>query len=139
LPIWGEPTTQRLANPGAESPLLNLVPTRANEYLPKANSEGKKGSYRLKEGDDVSWDNKRWAVEFTGADGTKMIIGRAWASFRHDPYEGEPRRALLFCTRDQAREWCRGKLAEYAGREDYCSEWRFRPVMVRETVKKVMT
>ena len=46
--------------------------------------------------------------------------------------EGEPTRALLFCTREQAREWCRNRRERSEG-----LGWKFTPVKVRELVEKV--
>ena len=39
--------------------------------------------------------------------------------------------------KDAARAWCDVQYAKYAGRDDCCSKWRFRPVRVRETVRVV--
>ena len=65
-----------------------------------------------------------------------MLIGSLWLS-PTSSYAGEPTRALLFCTRKAARAYCRMEHAKYAGRTDICTAWRFRPVRVRETVRKV--
>lgn len=75
-----------------------------------------------------------WGVELKGAreEDPPMILGAAWNGPSPRHYEGEPTRALLFCTREQAREWCRN-----------CRErskdlgWTFTPVKVRELVEKV--
>lgn len=83
------------------------------------------------------WKTKLWGVEFTGGrDDPPRLIGRNWMSHVDDPYKGEPTRALLFCTRADARIWCNLKELQYVGRDDVCAKWRFRPVRVVETVKK---
>lgn len=81
------------------------------------------------------WTMNLWGILMRGKDGRETIIGRLWHGSTPVPYDGEPRRALLFCTREAARDWCRDKHAEYAPRGDCCSEWRFRPVPVVETVR----
>ena len=85
------------------------------------------------------WDRKLWAVEFTGRNGAKMLIGSLWhgETMTRSYYDGEPARALLFQSRSAAREWCKAEEAKYDGRNDCCADWRFRPVRVRETVKVV--
>jgi len=85
----------------------------------------------------VTWDRLLWGVTFTGGMvGDKpSLIGTHW--MRPTPearYDDEPTRPLLFCTRAAAREWCRVRVAEYAGRTDSCGKWKFRPVRVRELV-----
>lgn len=84
------------------------------------------------------WNKLLWGVEFTGRKGERMLIGECWSdtsnATRHD---GEPTRALLFCTRAQAREWCADenrKWRERAQLVPIVSKWRVRPVRVRETV-----
>jgi hypothetical protein len=49
-------------------------------------------------------------------------------------------RTLLFCTRAQARVWCRAKQAKFVDcpPEHVCRQWRFRPVRVRETVQVIV-
>jgi hypothetical protein len=84
----------------------------------------------------VNWNRKLWGVQMIGADGARMLIGFSWHAHKRDFYHGEPTRALLFCTRDAARAWCRDKMREYAG-HSHCKRWRFRPVRVREIVKPV--
>jgi hypothetical protein len=86
----------------------------------------------------MSWDRLLWGVEFVGQRGKPMLIGTSWMNpppASH--YIGEPTRPILFCTRAQAREWCNTKMREYAHRKDSLALWRFRPVRVREVVKKV--
>ena len=79
-----------------------------------------------------------WGVEMTGGRMEKpILLGLAWHDHTIQPrYAGEPVRALLFCTREQARAWCRAKMQQYAGRGDVCEGWKFRPVRVTETVIK---
>lgn len=90
------------------------------------------------------WDRLLWGVEFTGSrtDAAPMLIGRIWAaewsSATSYPYPGEPTRALLFTTREIARQWCAETMARWrdGGQRDDCvSRWRVRAVRVRETVQ----
>ncbi len=86
------------------------------------------------------WDELRWGVAFTGAQrqSPSALLGEAWhASTRPSAFDGEMPRALMFKTRAQARAWCRAKRASYAGRQDSCARWRFRPVLVRERIQVV--
>lgn len=85
------------------------------------------------------WDRRLWGIEFEPSlKGDKpLLLGSAWFKPTKDQYcsfYGEPTRALLFCTRDQARNWCRGKNAEWkkAG-----LNWHVSAVRVRELVEKV--
>lgn len=68
-----------------------------------------------------------------------MLLGSAWDGyvFGRSAYAGEPPMALLFQSRAQAREWCKKKRAQYSGRSDVCAQWRFKPVRVREMVRKI--
>lgn len=79
------------------------------------------------------WNLLLWGVEHDG-----HLIGGGWNnSLRVDAlYPGMPRRALLFCTRKQARAWCAAQHAKYAKYPDghIVRGWRFRPVRVRERV-----
>ena len=82
----------------------------------------------------TAWNRLQWGVEFIGLDGVPILIGSAWHSEAcRKSYPGEPTRALLFCSRQQARAWCAAENARYAAREDLRS-WHVRPVRVRETV-----
>lgn len=89
------------------------------------------------------WDRPLWGVKFTGSrtDDEPLLIGSLWvAGAPVIPYIGEPTRALLFCTRDQARAWCAEKMREWrTGRadDDIVMRWRVRPVRVRETVQEI--
>lgn len=66
-----------------------------------------------------------------------MLLGAGWHELgKLVKYMGEPTRALLFCTRDDARAWCRDQRRKYQGRMDCCGQWSFRPVRVVETVKR---
>ena len=86
----------------------------------------------------MAWDRLLWGVEFADSTDRRLtILGTVWM----DPppesqYEGEPTRPILFTTRKLAREWCKNKQAEYAGRKDFTAKWRFRPLRVREKVGK---
>lgn len=84
------------------------------------------------------WSKLLWGVEFIGRKGDRMLIGKMWSdtsnATRHD---GEPTRALLFCTRAQARKWCADKNSKWRKQNGSVSKWRVRPVRVRETVVMV--
>lgn len=82
------------------------------------------------------WTLELWGIMFRGKDGRETLIGRMWHDLTPVPYDGEPMRALLFTTRKAARDWCRDKHTELTGRTDCCSEWRFRPERVLETVSR---
>lgn len=85
----------------------------------------------------MSWNRKLWAVEFTSSKhDNKLLLGSLWHGHKLNPYPGEPTHVLLFTTRKAAREWCKNKQAQFAGRNDCCAIWRFRPVRVREMVRK---
>jgi len=68
-----------------------------------------------------------------------MLIGGLWAAdLGGEPYAGEPTRALLFCTRQQARAWCADTMSKWRDgrqRDDIVASWTVRPVRVRETVQ----
>lgn len=87
------------------------------------------------------WDRKLWGVEFTSSrtDDAPMLIGRLWATewASSNPYPGEPTRALLFTTRELARQWCAATMEMWrkGQRDDCVSRWRVRAVRVRETVQ----
>ncbi len=82
------------------------------------------------------WRRLLWGVALTSHDERSILIGSLWHRYPgQTSYEGEPTRALLFCTRDQARQWCREREKSCAGRGDCCADWRFRAVKVVETVK----
>lgn len=77
------------------------------------------------------WRKKLWGV----VSGNRLL-GRMWHSVKPTPYPGEPSHALTFCTRTQAREWCREQDRKYAQYPEghVCRSWRFHPVRVVETV-----
>ena len=83
------------------------------------------------------WRKLLWAVETYSPLSRPHLIGRLWHDSTPKPYDGEPTRALLFCTRKDARAYCRAEHDKYRGRQDCCADWRFRPVRVLETVRKV--
>lgn len=86
----------------------------------------------------MTWERQLWAIEFSSSDWEPFLIGSLWLRPMAKPqYEGEPYRALLFCTRKLARDWCRERMKEYENRPDPVRKWRFRPVRVWETVRKV--
>lgn len=80
------------------------------------------------------WHHVRWGIDYQGIG----LLGRTWREdVRHKTlYDGEPGRALLFETRDQARKWCRAQHEKYKT-HSYCSRWRFRPVRVEEIVRPI--
>jgi hypothetical protein len=81
------------------------------------------------------WRRMLWAVELVSPRGNPVLIGNLWHGQTPHPYPGEPTHALTFTRRTEAREWCRQKMAKYAGRQDRCVGWRFRPRRVLETVR----
>jgi len=88
----------------------------------------------------MNWNRKRWGVEFSSPLSKPCLIGSLWndeLTHLGKYYDGEPPRALLFTNRKLARDWCKAEQAKYAHRNDVCADWRFRPVRVRETVRKV--
>jgi hypothetical protein len=87
----------------------------------------------------MGWNRKLWGIELTGGmQGKPVLIGTGWMHPAPRPqYCDEPTRAILFNTRAIARNWCKERMDEYAGREDFCGLWKFRPVRVIETVIKV--
>lgn len=90
------------------------------------------------------WDRLLWGVHFIGSarDKTPMLIGGLWADdLGGKPYAGEPTRALLFCTRAQARDWCAETMRKWRDgrhRDDCVTRWALRPVRVRETVMEAL-
>ena len=86
----------------------------------------------------VRWDRPLWGIIFTGLDRVPTMIGSLWhkeAGIAGAKYKGEPTRALLFCTRRQARDWCAATNKVWAAYNDGIVEhWRVHPVQVREVV-----
>lgn len=83
------------------------------------------------------WNRLLWGIQLTGPSRTDppILIGTIWLKpGLPSRYPEEPTRALLYCTREAARDFCRQKHAQYADHE-VCSKWRFRPVRVRESVE----
>lgn len=86
----------------------------------------------------MSWNRLLWGVEFSGPGRDKpMLLGSLWHGVKPTPYHDEPTHALLFRTRSVARAWCRCQMNVYRGRTDCCARWRFKPVRVRETVRRI--
>lgn len=83
------------------------------------------------------WDRIMWGIEFRNGNETPTLLGGGWGGFNAgvSRYKGEPTRALVFSTRRQARDYCRMKHQEYKD-HPICGKWRFRPVRVRETVRR---
>lgn len=88
----------------------------------------------------MRWHRKLWGVRMHDTEG-QMLIGNLWLTAEDGdshPYAGEPTRALLFCTRQQARTWCARRNAEWRARKDLVvSRWRVLPVRVVETVTPI--
>ena len=82
----------------------------------------------------MAWDRILWGVEFRcrDKDDPPIILGTLWDPVDRSGHDGEPSRALLFCTRKQARDWCRGR-----NERDAYLNWKFTPIKVRERVEKV--
>ena len=78
-----------------------------------------------------------WGVLFTGGDAKPLLLGSLWNEVcRKGPiYDGEPTRALVFQTRESARNWCHEQMDKYKDRNDLLAQWKFRPVRVIETVE----
>ena len=88
----------------------------------------------------MQWRKTLWAIEFRGSmkNDPPMMLGQMWHELgRFVKYAGEPTRALLFQTREDARAYCAQQRAKNKDRTDCCKEWRFRPVRVVETVKPI--
>lgn len=84
------------------------------------------------------WNRRLWGAVFTGK-GSCFLVGEAWKHRRSEAYPGEPSRALLFSTRQQARTFCAEKTAKYASYPEghVCRDWTMTPVAVRERVTVV--
>ena len=82
----------------------------------------------------MAWDRILWGVEFRGRNKEEppIILGTLWDDQPRCFHEGEPTRALLFCTRKQARDWCRR-----SNERDERLDWKFIPIKVRERVEKI--
>ena len=89
------------------------------------------------------WDKRLWGVLFHGHDkrDQPMLLGAMWhdeARKFEGAYAGEPTRALLFCSRREARTWCSETMEKWRDgrqRDDAVTRWRVEPVRVRETVQ----
>lgn len=111
---------------------------RERHTLPDVSSKGGSRELVIDPDYQMAWDKPLWGVEMTGGRMEKpILLGLAWHDHTIQPrYAGEPVRALLFCTREQARAWCRAKMQQYAGRGDVCEGWKFRPVRVDANVRQ---
>ncbi len=79
----------------------------------------------------MNWNRLLWGIEYVSTKSKPVLIGAFWDDRvfgRGDFYDGEPTRALLFCTRQSARDWC--KISNKAHPS------QFRIVRVRETVRR---
>lgn len=90
------------------------------------------------------WDRKLWGVEMINSRGERHLLGAIWdddefaRQRQGDMRASEPARVLLFCTRGQARMWCRERNASWRAQSDsVVRAWRAHPVRVRETVKVI--
>ena len=85
----------------------------------------------------MQWNRKLWGIQFSSKLAKPMLLGSLWTTpMPRSQYDGEPTRALLFCTREQARAWCKNKMLEYKKQNGVCMDWRFIPVRVIENVSK---
>ena len=82
----------------------------------------------------MAWDRVLWGVELRvrDKDDPPMILGSRWHFNGRLGHDGEPTRALLFCTRTQARDWCRKR-----NEADAYLNWKYTPIKVRERVEKI--
>ena len=97
----------------------------------------------------MTWDRRLWGVELYSVDPKRDrrvkdrigLLGSSWADDddKAPIYDGEPSRCLLFVTRAAARAWCQDNHEFYASYPDghVRRYWRFRPIRVRETVRRV--
>ena len=85
----------------------------------------------------MSWNRLFWGVMFTGASNESFLLGDAWCKTRPYPTTEMPSRALLFRTRQHARDWCRSNMSHWAQYPDGdpVRKWRVSPVRVRESVE----
>ncbi len=80
-----------------------------------------------------AWERDLWGVEMrSDCRPEPVLIGDAWDAVTPPKYPGEPGRCLLFWTRKKARAWCVYAASKYSLQQG----WRFRPVPVRETIRK---
>jgi len=79
-----------------------------------------------------AWRRVLWGVELNDKDDIRpILLGSGWhENCLLSNYDGEPPRALLFCTRKLAREWCAARMERP---KDF--DWRFRAVKVIETLR----
>lgn len=80
-----------------------------------------------------AWSRPLWGICFTDKDGRQSLIGEGWAAHRLVGAPDAPLRALLFCNRSAARDWCRDKMQKWTG-DEVTANWRVRPVRVVESV-----
>ena len=81
------------------------------------------------------WDRLLWGVVLH-SQADPMLLSALWHEAEFGEYEGEPSRALLFCTRAQVRAWCKKWNAKETA-YGTSVRWRVSPVRVRETVRKL--
>lgn len=81
----------------------------------------------------TSWNRLLWAVQMRSAldRPEPILIGVTWDHIGPPAYDGEPLRCLLFHTRGLARVWCIAATKKFS---NHGSDWRFKPIRVRETI-----
>lgn len=83
-------------------------------------------------------DRLLWSVLFTGADPRvpPVLLSEGWCPARRalPTASGVPTRALLFCTRAQARAWCAERMRTWQQGDHITRAWRVRAVRVSEKV-----
>ena len=82
----------------------------------------------------MTWNRVLWGVELksTIKNEPPTILGSRWHFADRRGHDGEPSRVLLFCTRKQARDWCRGR-----NERDEHLGWKYTPIKVSERVEKI--
>lgn len=65
-----------------------------------------------------------------------LLLSESWCSARRalPTLPSVPTRALLFCTRAQARAWCAGTMEGWQQGDSIVRRWRVKPVRVIEKV-----
>ena len=80
----------------------------------------------------TGWHRKLWAIQITGSDRHKFLIGNSWINL-HPSYDiGQVPHPALFDNRREARLACAQLSEKHAH-----LRWKFRVVRVVETVKEI--
>lgn len=84
-----------------------------------------------------SWNRKFWGIVLHTNDRDPMLLGSLWAGGNQlVRYDDEPTRALLFCSRKKAREFCRKRNEYYKDhKSNTLNKWRVKVVRVIEKVE----